>query len=369
MRKIPFLDLKAGISELRQELSIAINRVVDSGVYVLGAEVDEFESEFANFCESKYCVGVANGLEALHLTLRAWNVGPGDEVIVPSNTYIATWLAVTQVGATVVPVEPLISTYNIDFSLIERAITKKTKVIIVVHLYGQPADLNPIHKIAKQYGLKVLEDAAQAHGAKYFNDTLGSHSDAVAWSFYPGKNLGALGDGGAITSNDESLSKILYSLRNYGSSRKYINERQGYNSRLDSIQAAILRVKLKYLKTWNNRRNNIANIYMNELKGCDVVLPFVPEWATPSWHLFVLRHSQRNKLQNYLKDMGCESLIHYPVTPNLQLAYSKMKIERQPLAEKLSNEIISLPMGPHLKEEDAVHIAKLIINFKGSNNN
>lgn len=363
MRKIPFLDLKAGILELRQELSTAIDRVVDSGVYVLGSEVDQFESEFANFCESKYCVGVANGLDALHLTLKAWNIGPGDEVIVPSNTYIATWLAVTQVGAKIIPVEPQISTHNIDINLIERAISKKTKVIIAVHLYGQPADLNPIIELAKKYRIKVLEDAAQSHGASYYKRRIGSHSDAVAWSFYPGKNLGALGDGGAITSNDEKLVKKLYSLRNYGSTQKYVNEVQGYNSRLDPIQAAILRVKLKYLDSWNAKRSHVAKIYMNKLKDSNLILPYVPDWASPAWHLFVVRHPRRDELLSYLQENGCGALIHYPIPPNLQEAFSNMKIERQPIAEQLANEVISLPMGPQLSEEDLSHITSLIVKF------
>jgi dTDP-4-amino-4,6-dideoxygalactose transaminase len=366
MKKIPFLDLKAGVTELREELDVAIARVVDSGVYILGSEVDLFEREFANFCESKYCVGVANGLEALHLTLKAWNIGLGDEVIVPSNTYIATWLAVTQTGATVVPVEPLTSTYNIDVNLIERAITKKTKAIIAVHLYGQPADLNPIMELAKQYGLKVLEDAAQSHGAKYNERVIGSHADAVAWSFYPGKNLGALGDGGAITSNDASLIKKVYSLRNYGSTQKYVNELQGYNSRLDPIQAAVLRVKLKHLNEWNSRRSYIAKIYMDALKGSNVILPFVPESVEPAWHLFVIRHPLRDELLRHLEGVGCGALIHYPIPPNLQGAYSHLKIERQPIAEKLANEVLSLPIGPQLSEADANYVASMVIKFNSN---
>jgi dTDP-4-amino-4,6-dideoxygalactose transaminase len=363
MKKIPFLDLKAAVTELRQEIDVAIARVMDSGTYILGAEVDLFEREFSIFCESNYCVGVANGLDALHLTLKAWNIGYGDEVIVPSNTYIATWLAVTQSGATVIPVEPLTSTYNININLIEQAITKKTKAIIVVHLYGLPADLNPIMELANKYGIKVLEDAAQSHGAKYKNKMIGSHSHAVAWSFYPGKNLGALGDGGAITSNDKNFIDKIYSLRNYGSSQKYVNDLQGYNSRLDPIQAAVLRVKLNHLNHWNSRRRNIAKIYMDALKDSNVILPFVPDWAEPAWHLFVIRHPLRNDLLTNLTNTGCGALIHYPIPPNIQRAYSHLKIQSQPIAEMLANEVISLPIGPHLSEEDANYVATKVIQF------
>lgn len=262
---IPFLDLKAATDSLRSEIDIAISRVLNSGQYILGDEVGAFEDEYAAYCGAKYCVGVANGLDALHLVLRAWGIGPGDEVIVPSNTYIATWLAVSYCGATPVPVEPDEKTHNIDPSKIESLITTRTKAIIPVHLYGQPADLDPIIFISKKYNLKLLEDGAQAHGARYKGKRIGAHGNAVAWSFYPGKNLGAIGDGGAITTDDGELFEKLKSLRNYGSSKKYIHELVGFNSRLDSLQAAILKVKLKKLDEWNAIRKKLHRFIVRSL--------------------------------------------------------------------------------------------------------
>jgi dTDP-4-amino-4,6-dideoxygalactose transaminase len=352
---IPFLDLKAPHLELHDEIADAINRVVSSGWYILGPEVDAFESEFAAYCEASHCVGVANGLDALHLALRAMDVGPGDEVIVPSNTYIATWLAVSQCGATPVPVEPVEATYNIDPNLIEAAITPRTKVILPVHLYGQPADLDPILAIAKKHNLKVLEDGAQAHGARYKGRRIGGHGDAVAWSFYPGKNLGALGDGGAITTNDPEIADRLRVLRNYGSRVKYVNEVQGYNSRLDPIQAAVLRVKLKHLDDWNARRATIAGRYNTALEDTGLSLPAVPEWASPAWHLYLIRTKKREGLQRHLTDIGIGSLIHYPIPPHLQRAYSSFgfKAGDFPIAEAMANEVLSLPMGPHLSAGEA----------------
>jgi dTDP-4-amino-4,6-dideoxygalactose transaminase len=365
MKTIPFLNLKAGVTEIREELDEAIARVVDSGVYILGSEVDLFEQEFANFCESKYCIGVANGLEALHLTLKAWNIGPGDEVIVPSNTYIATWLAVSHCGAVPVPVEPSEYTYNIDPLKIEEAITPNTKAIIPVHLYGQPADLDSILSIAKANKLKVLEDAAQAHGAEYKGKKIGSHGDAAAWSFYPGKNLGAIGDGGAITTNDEQLFNTLKKLRNYGSIKKYIHETIGFNSRLDPIQAAILRVKLKKLEKWNSRRKKIANDYTKLLNKNRLILPNQPDYVNPSWHLYVIRSKRRNELQQYLSDLGIETLIHYPIPPHLQGAFQKKRshLITNSIAEMVSNEILSLPIGPHLKDDEIHKVIDSINNF------
>jgi dTDP-4-amino-4,6-dideoxygalactose transaminase len=352
---IPFLDLKAPHVELREEIAEAIDRVVSSGWYILGPEVEAFEVEYARYCEADQCVGLANGLDALHLALRAMDVGPGDEVIVPSNTYIATWLAVSQCGATPVPVEPLEATYNIDPSLIEAAITPRTKVILPVHLYGQPCDMDPILAIARKYGLRVLEDGAQAHGARYKGRRIGAHGDVVAWSFYPGKNLGALGDGGAITTSDPELADRIRVLRNYGSRVKYVNEVQGYNSRLDPIQAAVLRVKLKLLDEWNSRRAALAVIYNEGLADSGLVLPSVPELADPAWHLFVVRHPQRDAVQKCLADAGVGSLIHYPIPPHRQQAYAQFGFTAQsfPLASRLADEVLSLPMGPHLDAEQA----------------
>lgn len=347
---VPFLDLRAAYLELKPAIDAAVARVLDSGHYILGPEVEAFETEWATYCEARYAVGVANGLDALHLALRAMGVGPGDEVIVPSNTYIATWLAVSQCGAVPVPVEPVEATYNIDPALIEAAITPRTKVILPVHLYGQPADLDPILFIARKHGLRVLEDAAQAHGARYKGRRIGAHGDAVAWSFYPGKNLGALGDGGAVTTNDPGIAERLTVLRNYGSKVKYVNEVAGYNSRLDPVQAAVLRVKVPYLDVWNKRRKRIANHYIQELKETGLKLPFVPDWADPVWHLFVVRHQQRETVQKELGKAGVSTLIHYPIPPHKQEAYARgaMSKDAYPLSTNLANEVLSLPMGPHL---------------------
>lgn len=347
---IPFLDLKAPHVELRDEIADAIAGVVSSGWYILGPEVDALEAEYAAYCGAAHCVGLANGLDALHLGLRAMGVASGDEVIVPSNTYIATWLAVSQCGATPVPVEPDEATYNLDPALIEAAITPRTKVILPVHLYGQPADMDPILLIARKHGLRVLEDGAQAHGARYRGRRIGAHGDAVAWSFYPGKNLGALGDGGAVTTNDADLVDRIRVLRNYGSREKYVNEVQGYNSRLDPIQAAVLSVKLKYLDTWNARRAALARRYMEGLADIGLVLPLVPQWAEPAWHLFVVRSAQRDDLQAQLTEAGVRSLIHYPIPPHKQQAYTASGFAAGdfPLASRMADEVLSLPIGPHL---------------------
>ena len=352
---IPFLDLKAPYLELKQELDEAIARVVSSGWFIGGSEVDQFEADYAHYCGATHAVGVANGLDALHLALRAMDVGPGDEVIVPSNTYIATWLAVSQCGATPVPVEPDARTYNIDPALIEAAITPRTKVILPVHLYGQPADMDPILAIARKHGLKVLEDGAQAHGARYKGKRLGAHGDAVAWSFYPGKNLGAMGDGGAVTTNDPQIADRMQVLRNYGSRVKYVNEIQGYNSRLDPLQAAILRVKLAHLDEWNARRSKIAERYQQGLADCGMTLPFVPDWAEPAWHLYVVQHPQRDALQKSLAEAGIGTLIHYPIPPHLQGAYADLGLCKGvfPIAERIHNEVLSLPISPSMTTEQA----------------
>lgn len=354
--QIPFLDVGAAYRELKPEIDAAIARVLDSGWYILGPEVEAFEAEYATYCEAKHAIGVANGLDALHLALRAMDVGPGDEVIVPSNTYIATWLAVSQCGATPVPVEPDERTYNINPALIEAAITPRTKVILPVHLYGQPADMDPILAIARKHKLRVLEDGAQAHGARYKGRRIGAHGNAVAWSFYPGKNLGALGDGGAVTTNDPELADRIRVLRNYGSRVKYVNEVQGYNSRLDPLQAAVLRVKLKVLDEWNRRRREIARMYMERLAGTELILPNVPQWAEPVWHLFVVRSSERHALVNRLSETGVGTLIHYPVPPHLQDAYKEMHFGRGAfqVAEQMAKEVVSLPIAPQMATEDSV---------------
>jgi dTDP-4-amino-4,6-dideoxygalactose transaminase len=348
--KVPFLDLGAAYRELQFEVDSAISRTLNSGYYIGGPEVENFEADFATYCGAAHAVGLANGLDALHLALLALGVGAGDEVIVPSNTYIATWLAVSQCGATPCPVEPDARTYNINPALIEAAITSRTKAILPVHLYGQPADMDPILVIAREHGLKVLEDGAQAHGARYKGKRIGSHSDVVAWSFYPGKNLGAFGDGGAITTNDAEIADRIRVLRNYGSRQKYVNEVKGYNSRLDPLQAAALSVKLKVLDTWNSRRAAIAKNYQIELADLGLQLPFVPDWATPAWHLFVVLNSQRDALRKKLGDAGIGTLIHYPIPPHLQQAYATANYapKQFPIAENIANQCLILPIGPHL---------------------
>jgi len=351
---IPFLELKPAYLERKAEIDAAIGRVLDSGWYILGEELSAFEAEYARHCGANHCIGVGNGLEALVLALRAMDVAPGDEVIVPSNTYIATWLAVSHVGATPVPVEPDPRTYNIDPTRIEAAITARTRVILPVHLYGQPADMDPILAIARTRGLKVLEDAAQAHGARHRGSPIGSHGDVAAWSFYPAKNLGAFGDAGAVTTNDAALADRIRVLRNYGSRAKYHNEVIGYNSRLDELQAAILRAKLPWLADANARRAAIAARYLEAFAGCDLVLPHVPAWAEPVWHLFVIRHRNRDALAEQLKARGIGTMIHYPVPPHLQPAYAALALGEGafPISEAMHREVLSLPLRPDMTDTD-----------------
>lgn len=351
---VQFLDLKATTAELRAELDEAIARVVSSGWYILGPEVTKFEAEFAEFCGAAEAVGTANGLEALHLALLAMGVGPGDEVIVPSNTYIATWLAVSECGARPVPVEPDPTTCNIDPNRIAEAITCRTRVILPVHLYGQPAEIKAIVNIAHTHGLKVLEDAAQAHGASYRGRRVGGHGDAVAWSFYPGKNLGALGDAGAVTTSNPHLAEKMRVLRNYGSCRKYVNEVRGYNSRLDALQAAVLSVKLRHLDAWNDRRRCIADRYLDALSATGLVLPRPPQWVQSAWHLFVVRSLDRQRLRHRLAASGVETLIHYPIPPHRQKAYCDggWSADDFPLANCIADEVLSLPIGPQMTQGD-----------------
>ena len=358
--KVPFLDFTAPYAELKSELDEAYFRFMRSAWYVLGQEVEAFEQEYATYCGVKHCVGVANGLEALHLTLRAYGIGENDEVIVPSNTYIATWLAISYAGAMPVPVEPDPKTFNLDPGRIEAAITRRTKAIMPVHLYGQSADMDPIMSIARQHGLKVIEDNAQAQGARYKGRRTGSLGDAAGNSFYPGKNLGAYGEAGAVTTNDKELADNIRVLRNYGSQKKYYNDVKGYNSRLDELQAAFLRVKLKKLDEWNDRRRDVAAFYLTELGGAaNLTLPFVPEWAEPVWHLFVVRHPKRNALQQKLAAADIGTLIHYPVPAHLSGAYADGKWTRGafPVAEELADTVLSLPMGPHLAKEQTRFVA------------
>ncbi len=357
---IPFLDLKRLNASHGEKIESAISRVLDSGWYILGEEVSAFEADFASYCETRHCIAVANGLDALSLILRAMGIGQGDEVIVPSNTFIATWLAVSQVGAVPVPVEPLIGTHNIDPSLIEAAITNRTRAIIPVHLYGQPAEMGLINELAVRFGLKVIEDAAQAHGARCNGLRVGGLGDAAGFSFYPGKNLGALGDGGAITTNDDALADKLRMLRNYGSTVKYHHDVAGVNSRLDEIQAAVLRVKLNSLDEENQRRRQIADLYLAEMSDLPLHLPETPKGLEPVWHLMVVRSSKRALLQAALSAANIGHMVHYPIACHLQGAYKNNKWPALPVASQLQNEVLSLPMAPYLSSEDVTQVVDVL---------
>lgn len=345
-------------------LDEAYRRVMDSGWFILGAELEAFEHEFALYSEVKHCVGVGNGLDALHFLLLAYGIGEGDEVIVPSNTFIATWLAVSQSGATPVPVEPNIETYNIDPTLIEAAITSRTRCIMPVHLYGQPSEMDAINAIAKKYNLIVIEDAAQSQGALYKNKKAGSLGDAAGTSFYPGKNLGALGDGGAILTNDDAIADKVKKFRNYGSSIKYRHESLGFNSRLDEMQAAFLRVKLQVLDEWNNARSNIAKKYTNLLKDSKLVTPTISDSAKTAWHLYVIRSLNRDKLKDYLAHHKISTVIHYPIPSHQQDCYKSFNQYQLPVAEKLAKEVLSLPLFYSMNEEEIERVAKTILDIE-----
>jgi dTDP-4-amino-4,6-dideoxygalactose transaminase len=355
---VPFLSLAPVYDEIGPELDRAFARVMRKGWFILGEELEHFEREFAAYCGTRHCIGVGNGLEALALTLRAWGIGAGDEVIVPSNTYIATWLAASHVGATPVPVEPVEATYNLDPRRIEAAITPRTRAILPVHLYGQPADMDPIMEIARRRGLKVLEDCAQSQGALYRGRRAGSLADAAGFSFYPGKNLGAFGDAGAVTTDDAVLAAGLRELRNYGSAVKYHNEVKGFNSRLDELQAALLRPRLAVLDEWNARRRRVAQRYLAGLQGAGLRLPVEAEGCESVWHVFVVRSGDRKALQDALASRGVGTVVHYPIPPHLQPAYAEMALRRGafPLSEAMHDEVLSLPMGPHLSDEQVEYV-------------
>ena len=362
MSRVTFLDLGAAYRELQPEIDAAVLRVLASGWYIGGPEVAAFEAEFAAYCGASHCVGVGNGLDALHLALRALGIGPGDEVIVASNSYIATVLAVSMVGATPVLVEPDPATFNLDPARVEAAITPRTKALLPTHLYGQPVDLDPLLDIARRHGLRLIEDAAQAHGARYKGRRVGAHGDIVTWSFYPSKNLGAVGDGGAVTTNDPALAARIRRLGNYGSSKRYVNEERGVNSRLDPLHAAVLRVKLARLDEWNQRRSAIAALYRDRLSGAGLTLPFVPEWADPAWHLFVIQSDARDALAARLADAGIDTIIHYPIPPHLQQAYADLALPKGslPIAERLADTVLSLPVGPQMSAADAALVCDAI---------
>jgi dTDP-4-amino-4,6-dideoxygalactose transaminase len=362
---VPFLDLAASNAELADDINKAISRVIADSQFVLGPEVEAFEAEFASYTGVKHCVSVGNGLDALEIALRALGLAPGDEVIVPSNTYIASWLAVSRAGGVPVPAEPVEQTYNLDPARVEAAVSRSTRAIMAVHLYGQPADMPALREIARRHGLWLLEDAAQAHGARIGGLPVGSIGDAAGWSFYPSKNLGALGDGGAITTNDDHVAHRARLLRNYGSVKKYRHEARGANSRLDELQAAVLRIKLRALDRWNNRRRQIALAYGIELQGVNLVLPNVLEGTEPVWHLFVVRSERRDALRSYLADQGIGTLIHYPTPPSLEAPYAELGLARGslPIAERLADEVISLPMGPHLSGADVARVIEALRSF------
>jgi len=363
MKPVPFLDLRRIHREIREPLEAAFHRVLDSGCFIMGTELEAFEAEFARYCGVKHCIGVGNGLDALHLLLRAYGIGPEDEVLVPANTFIATWLAVSQCGAIPVPVEPCSETHNINPDILAAAITPRTKAIIPVHLYGQPANMDPINAIARRHGLIVIEDAAQAQGAKYKGKCTGSLGNAAATSFYPGKNLGALGDGGAVLTNDPLIANKVRLLRNYGSRIKYQHQDIGYNTRLDEMQAAFLRIKLALLDDWNARRRALALIYTAQLQNTGLKLPWIPDWADPVWHLYVIRCQRRDALRAHLEKNGVSTVIHYPVPPHLQTCYANYSGYHLPLTENLANEVLSLPISPFLTEQEVIHVAEAVRTF------
>lgn len=364
---IPFLDLKSINRQYQNEMLQAMSRVIESGWYILGKEVESFESEFANYCGTSECIGVANGLDALTLILRAYKelgiLHDNDEVIVPANTYIASILAISENGLNPVLVEPDIQTYNLDPLKIEEKITPKTKAIMVVHLYGQLADMEAINLIATKHKLKIIEDCAQAHGALLGQKKAGNFSDAAGFSFYPGKNLGALGDGGAVTTNDTKLASTIRALRNYGSYEKYKNIYQGVNSRLDEIQAAILRVKLPYLDDETKKRQDIASYYLNNIHNEKITLPTLLNPNSHVWHLFVIRTKKREKLQNYMLENGVQTLIHYPIPPHKQNAYREWNHLSFPISESIHDEVLSLPIGSFLTQEQLRYITEVLNEF------
>lgn len=363
---IPFLSFNQMNADVKHALLPSFERFIDNSWYILGDQVKQFESEYASYCSTKFCVGVANGLDALIIALKALEIGPGDEVIVPSNTYIASWLAVSYVGATPVPVEPRLSTYNINPDLIEEVITSKTKAIMPVHLYGQCCEMDAIMAIAKKHHLFVVEDNAQSQGAMHNGKITGSFGDVNGTSFYPGKNLGAYGDAGAITSDNEELIQKVFTIRNYGSNKKYYNEIKGINSRLDELQAGFLSIKLPHLNNWNHQRLAIANQYTQELAGIgDLITPIIADKATSVFHLYVIRTEKRDALQQFLTEQGIGTLIHYPVPPHLQQAYHDLNYKKGdfPLSEKIADTCLSLPIYPGLTTSDVSLICDTITKF------
>ena len=365
--KIPFLDYRAVNEPYFDAIEVAVRRVLESGWYVLGPEVEAFEREYASYCGVQHCVGVSSGLDALILMLEAWKkqgrLSIGDEVIVPANTYIASMLSVSKTGLVPVPVEPDERTYNINPDRIEEAITKRTRVIMAVHLYGQCADMDPVHGIAQRHNLLVMEDAAQAHGASYRGAMAGNLSDAAAFSFYPGKNLGAIGEAGAVITNDCELAGLIRILRNYGSAQKYSNQVKGVNNRLDELQAAILRIKLPYLDSDNAKRSEIAQAYLEQIENSMVTLPYVADYGQPCWHLFVVRVKNRDRFMAYLEKQGIQTTIHYPVPPHKQAAYTEWNNCSYPITESIHLEVVSLPISPVLGKESVKSVCEVVNQY------
>jgi len=364
--KVPFLELKPTYDELRIEMDAAYRRVMDSGWFIFGRELEAFESEYALSVGAKYALGVANGLEALQLILQAAEIGPGDEVIIPSHAYIASWLAVSQVGATLVPCEPEENGYGLDARKVEALVTGKTRAIVPVHLYGHVGDMDALRDVAARHRLLIVEDAAQSHGAACRGRFAGALGDAAGISFYPSKNLGAFGDAGAVTTSNDALAERIRSLRNYGSKVRYHNEFKGMNSRLGELQCAFLRTKLPHLTAWNRRRQTLATQYLHGLDGIgDLVLPHTPAWSVPVWHLFVVRTQRRTDLQTHLAAAGIATQIHYPIPPHLSGAYrdAGWKLGDFPLAERYAREVLSLPIGPHHSEDQIGYAIESIRAF------
>jgi len=368
--KVSFVDLRTGYCEIKDELYHSIDTVMESGRYILGEQVRSFEREFSSYCSAKHGIAVGSGLDALVLSLKALDIGPNDEVIVPAFTFIATWMAVSNVGAKLVPVDVDIETSNISAALLENAINENTKAIIIVHLFGQPCDMDKISEISEKYEIPVIEDAAQAHGAQFKNKLVGQLGSCAAFSFYPAKNLGAFGDGGMVVTNNSEISERIEYLRNYGSRQKYHHDYIGFNSRLDELQAAFLRVKLLRLDDWNLHRVKIANIYLSQIKNEDVYLPVIHANCYPVWHLFVVKVKNRNQFSEYLGSKNIETMIHYPVAPHLSGAYrEEFKNLNFEVAERLSSEVLSLPIGPHISEEQAEYVVQAINAWNGKTNN